>query len=562
MTGAYLRVSTQEQAQRQTIQTQRDGIERWAKANGQTIDQFYSDDGVSGNDPLEQRPAGRKLLADVQAGRLKLLLIYAIDRLGRDESGLIALTAVRDFQRYGVKVEFVSQPAPDDLYGKLMTGMLATFAGFERSLIRKRMMEGAARCARNGNWLGGLVPYGYQTAKDPAGKTQLVPAQEVPPGFRFSEADVVRRIYRMAAKGESCPAISEQLNRLGQPPGPPVSKSGRPRATRWRASRIRGLLVSTTYRGLHEFGKHRNQKDSNGNSHCVRTKPEDRIQRSCPALVSPEQWEAANRELHKNQILALGQPKHRYLLKGLIRCGICSRVYCGITMERGTYYRCLGRYQAKLLGDQPCPSRAIRADTLEAAIWSDIETFIAKPGKILKQLAGQPEGDNGLAAEIEELEASLVARTEWEARARWQHTTGLCTNGELLEQLERIRAERLEVESRLEQLRRAAMDQDRHRKALDTASSLLKRLRDKVDRPMTWKLRREAVEALVESVTVKFPEGASKPEVIVIFTFTEHLERYGFRGHRSQAAPGVVTDPKAVMPSISILPVAATRCFP
>src|SRR5687768_10123090 len=83
--AAYLRVSSDEQREHQTIKTQEDAIQRYVELTGLEIFAWYRDDGVSGTVPMAQRPAGKALMADASRGCFEEVLVFKIDRLGRDD---------------------------------------------------------------------------------------------------------------------------------------------------------------------------------------------------------------------------------------------------------------------------------------------------------------------------------------------------------------------------------------------------------------------------------------------------------------------------------------------
>jgi site-specific DNA recombinase len=98
----YCRVSTEEQRERQSILTQREFGQRYTGLHNLAVSQVYSDDGISGTVPLEQRPEGSQVLKDARLGKFNQLLIYKLDRLGR-ETRLI-LNAVAELEKLGVRV--------------------------------------------------------------------------------------------------------------------------------------------------------------------------------------------------------------------------------------------------------------------------------------------------------------------------------------------------------------------------------------------------------------------------------------------------------------------------
>ena len=80
----YARVSTEDQKERQSIETQIEHAKQYCQREGYFIADFYCDDGVSGTIPFEEREAAKRLLREAREGKFKTVLVYKIDRIGRD----------------------------------------------------------------------------------------------------------------------------------------------------------------------------------------------------------------------------------------------------------------------------------------------------------------------------------------------------------------------------------------------------------------------------------------------------------------------------------------------
>mgnify|MGYP000946528344 CR=1 FL=1 len=87
--AVYARVSSEDQAERGTIENQLEFARKYCDLHQLQVIEWYQDDGVTGTLPLEQREAGSRLLADAKAGRFDLLLIYRLDRLGQPLAALL-----------------------------------------------------------------------------------------------------------------------------------------------------------------------------------------------------------------------------------------------------------------------------------------------------------------------------------------------------------------------------------------------------------------------------------------------------------------------------------------
>src|ERR1700704_2354172 len=159
--AVYIRVSTEEQRERQSIATQRDFGVRYCDLHQMPIYETYADDGLSGTIPLGARPAGIRLLDHARQRRFDQLLVFKLDRLGR-ETRLI-LNAVAELEKYGVRVRSMTEEFDTGTAtGRLMLTLLSGFAAHERELIRERSVAGTNRVAAAGAWLGGIVPFGYR----------------------------------------------------------------------------------------------------------------------------------------------------------------------------------------------------------------------------------------------------------------------------------------------------------------------------------------------------------------------------------------------------------------
>src|ERR1035437_6050245 len=214
--ATYLRVSTEEQRERQSIATQREFAVRYCDLHQLSVYRVYADDGVSGTVPLEGRAEGGQILRDARLGKFDQLLVYKLDRLGR-ETRLI-LNAVAELEKLGVRIRSMTEEFDTGTStGRLMLTLLSGFASHERDVIRERSVAGTNRVAESGAWMGGIVPFGYRKVGEKR-NGQLVVSEDPIPGMAMSEADVIRDVFHMAAvERKSCRVIAERLNSLRVP---------------------------------------------------------------------------------------------------------------------------------------------------------------------------------------------------------------------------------------------------------------------------------------------------------------------------------------------------------
>ena len=107
-----------------------------------------------------ERPALQRLLADIEAGQIDVVVVYKVDRLTRALSDFAKLVEI--FDRRGVSfVSITQQFNTTTSMGRLTLNILLSFAQFERELIGERVRDKIAASKKKGMWMGGTVPLGY-----------------------------------------------------------------------------------------------------------------------------------------------------------------------------------------------------------------------------------------------------------------------------------------------------------------------------------------------------------------------------------------------------------------
>ncbi|WP_027173339.1 recombinase family protein [Methylobacterium sp. 10] len=160
MVYGYIRVSTAEQAKSgDSLDTQRRQVEAWAMLKGWAVADFYVEAGVSGSVPLNERPAGRKLLARLNKG--DVVITPKLDRMFR--SAADALGTLEEMKEDGIALHMIDLGG--DVCGngisKLVFTILSAVAENERDRIRERIRDVKRNLAAQGVYNGGKVPFGF-----------------------------------------------------------------------------------------------------------------------------------------------------------------------------------------------------------------------------------------------------------------------------------------------------------------------------------------------------------------------------------------------------------------
>src|SRR5215212_767797 len=382
----YLRVSSEEQKTKETIETQDDFLEEYCKLYGHEIARAYKDEAVSGTVPMYERPVGRELLEDAKAGKFDVVLVYKLDRIGR--TLLVVVDAHDRLMESGVALRSATEPIDTATpAGRLIFQMLASFAEFEKETINERTRDGKNRAYRNGAQPG-IIPYGYDIADDGS----FVVVEE--------EAQVVRPVILNVAQGATLFMEAKRLNLEGIPsPGKKYRGRRRRYGTTWTPMAISRIVGRRAYSGTHVIHSSAGE-----------------IEREVPPIVPEDLRLAAAARLTDNKRYGGGRPVREYLLSGLIKCESCGWNYSGLSrkLKDGRYrfrYACpmqaARRFDPHLVR-KGCPT--IDALWLEDLVWEDIRAFVTDPGEALARVKEQRELHRSQTHEIEEKLASLRGR--------------------------------------------------------------------------------------------------------------------------------------------------------
>jgi site-specific DNA recombinase len=201
----YCRVSSDERLDQSfnSIDAQREaGIAYVAsqKAEGwELVQDFYEDPGFSGGNM--NRPGLKRLITDIQLGKIDIVVVYKIDRLSRSLADFAKMVEV--FDAHGVSFSSVTQQINSATsMGRLMLNVLLSFAQFEREVTGERIRDKIAASKRKGMWMGGSVPLGYRVDN----RTLQIEPQE---------AELVQQIFEQFIAEKSTTKIVRELSDRG-----------------------------------------------------------------------------------------------------------------------------------------------------------------------------------------------------------------------------------------------------------------------------------------------------------------------------------------------------------
>ena len=413
--GLYGRVSSQQQTDEQTIDSQVDSLKKRIRDDGQTLDAElrFLDEGYSGESLL--RPALERLRDLAYAGGLDRVYIHSPDRLARKHAYQVLL--LEELNEHGVEVVFLNQDIQHQTdEGNLLIQMQGAFAEYERAKILERTRRGRRFAARQGKVsVLGDAPYGYRYIRKQDGDG------EARYDIILEEARVVREIFTwVGVEGLSLGEVARRLAERGIP-----TRTGK---SYWNPGTIRGILVNPAYTGKAHYGKTRlfprktRSRTSRGRPEVPRrarisrpTSVDEQEVIPVPALVSQELFDAVAERLEENRRRCRERKKGaRYLLSGLLVCGCCDSAYCARRHPSNAsggyyvYYRCIGTDKRRYGGEAICDNKSVNGSRLEDVVWKDVCSLLQDKDRLQRELTRRLEKPAEENFDVSQLKQSIT----------------------------------------------------------------------------------------------------------------------------------------------------------
>lgn len=525
----YIRWSTDDQSTGTTLETQREGCEFYLRSQGWQVreDLTFVDDGYSGGNL--DRPGMDRLREKVATGDVDCVVVLKIDRLSRNIVDAVDLV-LREWEGH-CYIKSVREPidTTTDL-GRVIFGILAMFADFERATIRERTQTGKTRRIAAGKQLHGEPAFGY--LRHPTEKGRWVENPD--------ETPLLRRIFEMAAQGVSANAICRELNREGL-----RTRAGK----EWSIRGVLHILHNRIYIGEYVYGRTSLIPDPNGTNGgppaakgtlAAKSPRRKRIRvthdkpkivgrtDAAPPLIDQATFERAQAQLEANRSRlkqagskAMSSPN---LLVGLARC-TCggALVHKDPTGQkfRGKkgyrYYLCM-RSRHGLCNENGYIPAPQAEQAVEQAFLQLFGVESEREDRFRPHIAEATQGRASLVTAIRNAEQELAKLDSDDQRLLREARSGKLALQDLHDLRKSITRDREELQNRLDTLRQRLADAAIASRSLEVT---LKALKD-TDRWGTlepWQKRQLLSMVLRERIVISKPKGAKEISVNIPWAF-------------------------------------------
>ena len=389
--AGYIRVSTSGQLDNTSLEDQEFQIKQYCADNNLHLLPIYDEGSQTGADA--DRPQLQKLLQDADQNLFQVVVVWALDRFGRDLTD--TLVHARTLKEAGVELVSVKEKFGNDPQGELFRNLLATFADYERKLIKERTHRGRLRKWREKKrWIGHL-PFGYAFDKE---KCKIVQVQE--------EAAVIRRIVELYlgdvkhSFNDICKILKKENI---------TTKQGK----KWATAHLSLQLKHTLYYGYFVANRqHRDGTPKPVEEHIIWDV--DDFETPGPVMTKQE-WDAVQAKA-KTGRLRTGRPDEyakTFLLHGLLRCGVCGNIVVAYrgnnTHTHKRYYMCrwnkAGAAEREIEDTFRCVLPMIAAEEFENWVWDQL---MVQFGKDKQRSLGHLLEENRFGEQIADQEGKIA----------------------------------------------------------------------------------------------------------------------------------------------------------
>ena len=352
--AVYTRKSTEEGLDQafNSLDAQRESGEAYIHAHRAEgwilVPDEYDDGGFSGGNT--DRPALKRLLLDVEKGKIDIIVVYKVDRLTRSLSDFAQLVSVLD--RHHVSFVSVTQHFnTHDSMGRLTLNILLTFAQFEREVIGERIRDKFALSKKKGKFMGGQLPTGYMV-KD----RQLLPDPHYAP--------IIREMFEYYVETCSLTAVAQRLGEKGYLTPSRTTRTGkRIGGNPFSAKVVRYALRNRIYLG---------EIPHKGNWY-----PGEH-----PPLISREVWDKVSAIWKRDVVLKRKQSREKTStspLTGRIFGPDGAAMVPSSTRKKGRCYRYFVSHTGQKHGYKKAPVPPVSAGRIEAIVLKGMGNLLKAP---------------------------------------------------------------------------------------------------------------------------------------------------------------------------------------
>lgn len=490
----YKRVSTTEQAEKgYSLEEQERTLREAVESIDGEVTEVYEDAGISGKN-ITGRPGIQRLLQDVKDGKIDVVICWKYNRIARNMLDL--LEVAKFLESYNVGLRSLSEPFQTETKeGRFLFNMMAAVGEFERGTISENVKMGMLARARTGKWNGGIV-LGYDVVKtgiEEKGQSSRLEVNQ-------EEANIVKTIFDMYAKGNGYKAIANALNKQGY-----KSKKNND----FSVATIREILRNPIYIGKIRYNVRQNwnekrRKNINPDPIIVDGEHE--------AIIDLATWEKVQFNLSQSE----GKPTRVYdgefPLTGILRCPQCgagmvigrtSKLRKDGTRKRTAYYVCGA---SKNKGSAVCRANGIRAEKVNEVVFNKLGKLMNDP-KLIKCVVdnvnhGIKHKVNPAKKQMAKLEKDLANLVAKKQKAIEVYEDGIISKSELATRLEKFRQDEEQLKSEIQNYKMDLQDGESEAIPYELVAEVMSSFEQLLNVAETQEQKKKLLHMLIDKITI------------------------------------------------------------
>ena len=326
---------------------------------------------------VADRPQFREMIEEGSQPKapFEVILVWKFPRFTRKREHAVAFKSM--LRRKGIRVVSITEHADDSPTGKLMEAIIESVDEFYSENLAQDVTRGMREAASRGFFLGSKAPFGYRRIKVNDGVKER-PTLEVDP----ATAPVVKEMFESSLSGNGLKEICKVLNDRG------ITNRGK----RWYKGGLHYLLNNEAYTGTAVWGR---------TSKGEKAQDPMRVEGAWPALVSRELFDDVQQAMWDRapKVQRPARVGSRFLLSGLLKCGVCGRPYSGQGAKSGqfVYYICGTLFRE---GAGMCSARYLNAPRVEDFVVEKIRERILTEETIVELVTLVAEEIDAMAGEL------------------------------------------------------------------------------------------------------------------------------------------------------------------